>query len=364
MKNVVVRVDSSTIMGTGHVMRCLTLANELKMAGAAVTFISRWMANGIAEIIEEQGYVLFQLPPVADSNPHHGSTYEDWLGVTQELDAEQTANILRGVQPIDCLIIDHYALDNKWEQILRPLVRKIMVIDDLANRHHDCDLLLDQNYYSHPQDRYLGLVPSNCIQLLGPQYALLRPEFIQQRKKSRNRDGTVHGLFVFFGGADHSGETEKALEAIIQMKNKEIQIDVVVGASNPSKERIRSICDNHANFHYHYQVNHMAELMNRADLAIGAGGSSTWERCYLGLPSLTVVVAENQLQITEELAEAEITEYLGWYEDLDVEDYAIAIKKALNEPIKLMRMSKNGLGLFHHAFDHTGNHPVVKHIVM
>lgn len=363
MKNVFVRVDSSYQMGTGHVMRCLTLADDLQKSGVKVTFISRSMDSAIAQIIKERSFELIMLPLTEPLNIECVTEYSGWLGVSQEIDAGQTLSLLENYNTVNCLIVDHYSIDYRWERALAKKAQKIIVIDDLANRKHLCDLLIDQNYYSNPQGRYYELVPPGCIQWIGPKYALLRSEFKLLRRKMKIRTGSVNRILVFFGGTDPTQETEKTLKAIEQFDAQEIQVDVVVGASNPKRESIRKICENNANFHFHCQVSNMAELMNEADLAIGAGGSTTWERCYLGLPSLTVVVAENQLKITKEISTLGVTDYLGWHEDLSVEDYRYAIQQALNEPARLVTMSLNCLNFFRHNDDSESLHPVIEYII-
>lgn len=217
-------------------------------------------------------------------------------------------------------MVDSYALDHKWEKFLRPHVNKIMVIDDLANRAHDCDLLLDQNYYRDIEHRYDGLLPLTCRKLLGPEYALLRPEFHQAKKNLRKRDGKIRRILVFFGGSDPSNETKKALQAIKLLNRPEIAVDVVVGAGNPHREEIKQICSEMPNTTYYCQVENMAELMAAADLAIGAGGVTTWERLYLELPTIAIAVAENQVETLEALGEAEMVWYLGIWSEVVVDD--------------------------------------------
>lgn len=363
MKKVFFRVDATYQMGTGHVMRCLTLAYDLQKNGVSVIFISRSMDCAIAQMIKGKKIELRMLPCTEPLDIESVTEYSGWLGVSQQIDAEQTVLSLKDYNNTDFLVVDHYAIDYRWEQVVANRVQKLVVIDDLANRIHHCDLLIDQNYYRDPQQRYLGLLPSNCVQFIGPQYVLLRSEFRKVRRKMKIRDGSVSRILVFFGGTDPTGETEKTLKALAQIVVKEIQVEVVVGASNPNKERIKIICNSNFNFHFHCQISNMAELMNEADLAIGAGGSTTWERCYLGLPSLTVVVARNQLQLTEEISSLGVTDYLGWYQDVSVEDYLYAIEKAQCNPNKLIDMSVNCLNLFQNNDDPEGLHPVTKYIV-
>jgi UDP-2,4-diacetamido-2,4,6-trideoxy-beta-L-altropyranose hydrolase len=296
---IVFRVDSSVRIGSGHLMRCRTLAEELKQRGAEVHFICRRHSGNLIELLRET-FPLHELPPPpVDTQNASDEDYAAWLGVSQVQDAADTIAALQGERP-DWLIVDHYSLDKSWETALRPHIGRIMVIDDLANRAHDCDLLLDQNLYADMETRYTDLVPSHCQLLLGPKYALLRPEFREARKNLRTRDGTVKRILVFFGGTDPTNETAKVIQAL-KLLELDCTVDVVVGGSNPHKARIKQACADLGHFNYHEQINNMAELMAQADLAIGAGGSATWERCCLGVPTLVTAIAENQKKICEAL---------------------------------------------------------------
>ena len=310
--NITFRTDSSLQIGSGHVMRCLTLADELRQRGADIMFVCREHPGNMIPLIEAKGYPVVRL---AQTEAEYAEAPEDlghaaWLGVAWQQDAAETIIAVRDAHP-QWLVIDHYALDYRWEQMLRHHVEKIMVIDDLADRPHDCDLLLDQNLYEGMETRYDNLVPKSCHKLLGPKYALLRPEFAVARKNLRERDGQVKRVLVFFGGVDPTNETEKTLQALTGISDRQFDVDVVVGGGNLHKEQINKICAANDGFYYHCQVDNMAELMAAADLAIGAGGATTWERCALGLPTLVIVVAENQSALTMFGAEKGLFFYLG-----------------------------------------------------
>ncbi|MFH1884106.1 MAG: UDP-2,4-diacetamido-2,4,6-trideoxy-beta-L-altropyranose hydrolase, partial [Planctomycetota bacterium] len=227
----IIRADASGQIGTGHVMRCLTLADELRGRGAEVIFVCREFAGNLCGYIEEKGYIVHRLPVSNDqehdfeSNLKHAS----WLGADWQTDARQVEEVFKDLDThLDWLVVDHYALDEKWEGYLRPYVKKIMVIDDLADRAHDCDLLMDQNFHENLESRYDGLVPPGCIKLLGPKYAALRPEFREVRKNLRKRDGHVKRIMIFFGGSDPTNETAKTLEAMYMLNRPDVAVDVVV----------------------------------------------------------------------------------------------------------------------------------------
>jgi UDP-2,4-diacetamido-2,4,6-trideoxy-beta-L-altropyranose hydrolase len=268
------------------------------------------------------------------------------LGADWTIDAEQT-QIGIGARLVDWLIVDHYAIDARWERTLRPLCRKLMVIDDLADRVHDCDLLLDQNYYRNQNQRYVGLLTEQCRTLLGPGYVLLRPQFAETKKMYKERDGIVRRILVFFGGSDPTNLTGTVLSALQQLNKLEISVDVVVGLTNPNQKEIRALCDNLPNVNLYCNVSNMAALILKADLGIGAGGSAMWERCFLGLPTITVVSAENQLHTTEDVADIGAIEYLGRSGLLAPNDYAVAIAKAIANPQRNKQISYVALSLFH-----------------
>ncbi|WP_153732396.1 UDP-2,4-diacetamido-2,4,6-trideoxy-beta-L-altropyranose hydrolase [Sporosarcina obsidiansis] len=315
--NIVFRTDASIQIGTGHVMRCLTLAKQLQRHGAEVTFICRDLVGNIIAYLQSQKVEVLSLP-----RAENFTNDLEWISENWKQDAIDTASFLKQLGcKVDVLVVDHYSLDNKWEEELDNLVSSVFVIDDLANRHHTCDFLLDQNYYNNMQERYIGLVPDECVLLLGPDYVLLRDEFIEVAKRPKVRSGKVENLIIFFGGTDPTGETIKALEAIQELDLQFENIDVVVGASNLNKEKVEELCKVIPNAQFLCQVNNMAELMRKADLAIGAGGATTWERFYMGLPSLVVITADNQRETSRTLSKEKKVFLLGEHTKVKVSDY-------------------------------------------
>ncbi|OEU74768.1 MAG: UDP-2,4-diacetamido-2,4,6-trideoxy-beta-L-altropyranose hydrolase [Desulfuromonadales bacterium C00003107] len=226
---------------------------------------------------------------------------------------------------------------------MRTAVRQIAVIDDLADRPHDCDLLLDQNLYPEMKNRYDGLLPIRCRQLLGPEYALLRPEFALERGRLRSRDGSVRRILVFFGGCDLGNETGKALEVLRAAEFEDVVVDVVVGAGNPLRQEIESLCRSLPQVNFHCQVSNMAELMAAADLSIGAGGATTWERCAMGLPGLVVAVARNQEELAAYGGEQGLFFFLGTSETVTLEQMREALRGFASSPENLRSFTVRGL---------------------
>ena len=302
------RTDASSQIGTGHFMRCLTLAEALKKNGVDISFVSRHLPIYLSDMLISKGLKHIPLSAYYTRDLVDELAHASWLGVSQAQDAEATVEALSG-KVFDWIVVDHYALDVRWESIVRPNVKKIMVIDDLADRHHNCDVLLDQNYYADMQTRYKGKVPAHCKLLLGPSYAMLRDEFRALREKVKVRNGDVKKVLVFFGGVDADNYTLRAIEALAEV-NVTLQVDVVIGAMHPFKELIENTC---AKYDYicHVQTSRMAELMMEADLSIGAGGSATWERCCLGLPAILIAFAKNQIDIVKNLKSIGACDYLS-----------------------------------------------------
>lgn len=325
------RADASLEIGTGHVMRCLTLADALKAKGAKCHFICREHRGNLIELIKDRGFRVHVLAsdPVSDSDASNGLAYEPplyhgaWLGATQVQDAEACMSILSDLQP-DWLIADHYGLDSHWESALLSTIGKLMVIDDCADRRHVCDVLLDQNMVVNMDSRYHGKVPMHCTCLLGPKYALLRPEFNAQRAISlaRRQKPEPNRLLVFMGGCDADNDTSKVVDGIKLSTRKWQHVDVVVGKDFPALRSLKNSMETLESATLHIQTPHMAKLMAAADLAITAGGSVTWEKCTLGLPSLVVIQGSNQYPIATMMHERGAQHTLGYAMDLTPTIYA------------------------------------------
>ncbi|WP_067724761.1 UDP-2,4-diacetamido-2,4,6-trideoxy-beta-L-altropyranose hydrolase [Oceanobacillus damuensis] len=334
--NIYIRTDASTDIGTGHVMRCLVLAEDLRKKNANVIFICRKLSGNLIEYIESKSFTVLTLP--APMSPNLDKDDINWLKINWKTDALHTIDSINK-QPVDIdwLIIDHYAIDKKWERTVKPLVKKIMVIDDLANRPHDCDLLLDQNLYRNLEERYEKWIPSYTTALLGPTYLLLRQEF-RDTQYIEEKNGIIKHLLISFGGSDPTNETMKAIKAIKLINQPEIAVDIVIGFSNRNYSAIKEYCKEIPNIKVHYQIDYLAELMAKADLAIGAGGSTTWERCYAGLPALTIETATNQSEILSYLSEIGAICHLGLSKEVTGQDIANNLIKLINHPNKLKDM--------------------------
>lgn len=321
---IVFRVDASLQMGSGHVMRCLTLADALRSEGAHCHFISREHPGHLLQIIRQRGHSVTALQacnstPAMTANKTPNPVHAEWLGCDWQIDAQETAEVLAD-QPPDWLVVDHYALDQCWEEVLAPHSKKLMVIDDLADRPHCCDLLLDQNLGRH-DEHYSEWVPAHCRVLTGPQYALLRPEFSAMRPYSLKRRQTqpaLRQLLVTMGGVDLPNATGQVLQAL---KNcalpAECRITVVMGLTAPWLPDVQALAKEMPwSTEVVVNVSDMARRMADSDLAIGAAGSSSWERCCLGVPTLMVVLADNQRAGAKALDATLAARWLGTVSDI------------------------------------------------
>ena len=292
---IVFRTDSSIKMGAGHLMRCFTLADELNKQNHQITFICRNLTGNLISLLEKKKYKVIIIPVVHNFTTNN--IYLEWLGATQKYDAEQTIRVLP--KNVDLLIIDSYALDEIWHQRLRKFTKKIMVIDDLADRSFDCDILLNQNLGAQIK-KYKGRVSNECELLLGCDYALLRSEFPNLREialEKRKNTKVVKNILISLGGIDEHNKTYDILKEIPD----DLNIVVVLGMASLYNEMIKKYTMNKENIKIIVGADNMAELMLNADLAIGAGGSTSWERCCLGLPTLLYITANNQKPIAGNL---------------------------------------------------------------
>jgi UDP-2,4-diacetamido-2,4,6-trideoxy-beta-L-altropyranose hydrolase len=354
---VIIRVDASIRMGMGHLVRCRTLASALRARGAAVHFVCRAHPGHQIDALRAEGYQVSALPAPPPADVRDGD-YAAWLGVSQQQDAVETLDALarhRELQseavPIgtdaraDWLIVDHYGLSAEWQQMLRSSVSRILVIDDLANRDHDCDLLLDQNHAPEGANRYAARIPTHAGLLIGPKYALLRPEYAEARRGLNRSFDQPNRVLVFFGGSDPDNLTGRALSALNQPGLADFSVDVVVGATNPHRESIIAQATGRPNTWVHPPRPHLADLMSAADLCVGAGGATTWERCCLGLPSLVVSIADNQRPACDALAAVGLIHYLGDHDRVDVPTLGRAIETLIGDPKRLKSMSQAGAAL-------------------
>lgn len=325
--NIYIRVDASIDIGSGHVMRCITLAKQLDSNNFNVVFICREADGDLEELIISEGFIVKLLPKIEVN-------IWKWMKVNAIKDALETLEVINN-EPVHLLVVDHYGIDQSWEKQF--LNTKIMVIDDLANRKHFCDVLLDQNYYVNSRDRYKAIVQKKTILCLGPKYALLRDEFFQEYKKNK-----MLSIFIFFGASDLLNETMKCINALLYLNKKyTFHVVLVVGEQNPNKEELQKSIKNLKSYEFHCQVKNIAELMSKCHFSITAGGTITWERAALGLAGGVIVVADNQLKLTESLVSENATGYIGESKDVDEFDIINFVQNVIENPKLLLDWTGN-----------------------
>ena len=339
-------------------MRCLTLAEELRSRGGDCLFVCRTSAGDLVEEIRHRGFSAIPMGMVgAESVTESASVLDhaDWLAGGWQFDVNETLQFLVGVT-FDWLIIDHYGIDHHWEskfKAARPSVR-VACIDDLADRAHECDLLVDQNLGRRFQD-YTPLVPAACETLLGTQYALLRPEFRAMRAKilARRRGGLgperradlgPERVFVNLGGVDTGNMTARVIEALAELpESDKIEVDIVLGGSAPHADSVRRTARKlPLDTTVYVNTTRMADLMALADVAVGAGGGTSWERCSLGLPSMVLELAPNQRSVVLALASHDVAYIL---DEGSLVSSVLEAWNKLRDPGRLFQMSMNASNL-------------------
>jgi len=307
------RVDASRGIGNGHVARCRAFAAVLKsrFSFGRVIFACAEVSKAWKSILEGEGIEVQRISSrLAGPQP--------WSLEDPDADAQAIVELAhREVGRCDWVVVDHYSLDRIWEDRVRDVARKVLAIDDLANRQHSCDIVVDHNFDDRPTSRYASLVPPFAKQLIGPSFAMLRPEFAVLRRHVRCRTGRIRNIVILLGPADVHNVTGKTLEAIGAAGLDEVRVNVVLGGEHPHAERIMELARS-CGANLHRSVPSMADLFANADLAVGAAGVTTLERICLRLPSLFTTVADNQLPVARALAAIAPALWLGPAESVTV----------------------------------------------
>ncbi len=329
------RVDSSDKIGTGHVMRCLTLADELGKAGHDILFICSDLTGNIGSFIKKKGYNIHLFR-------HHEKSQDKLTPLTfnWKMDVDKTITVLKEVTyQVDWLIIDHYEISENWEVMIRPFVKKIMVIDDLANRKHDCDILLDQ-MYGETGERYKGLLSPHCKGLFGINYALLRSQFREHKKKHFVFNKNKVTIHVFFGGNDHKNYTGKFCKILLE-NFPQFNLKAVVGANYLHLDCLNELKNQYdKRFQWKQNLENMAAYMAECDLSIGAAGTTTWERACVGLPSAYLSIHNNQKDILKTLEKRGFCVFLGDADTIENHYFVKLTKQFINDENRIIEIYK------------------------
>lgn len=301
-----IRVDASSQIGFGHVARCMTLAEALSKNGQEIIFCIKEDGNILSDFMIKKSFQVHLIP----------------AGVNTQEDAQL---LISAVEEHQCraAILDGYEFDDAYLQSIRPHVSFMLSIDDLAQTSFCSDMVLNQNIHARAE-HYQGKLSNGHKLLLGPRYALLRSEF--GKFYARQRDfAQVKNILVAFGGADPWNVTFKALEALRDLKG-DCLVNVTLGLANPHKEEIKEyVLKSKRNISLFENTPRMAELMLEADLAISSGGTITWELCCLGVPTLQIILAQNQVGAVQELERCGITQNIGWHEQTSTQQIHQAV---------------------------------------
>jgi UDP-2,4-diacetamido-2,4,6-trideoxy-beta-L-altropyranose hydrolase len=315
----VFRCDASATIGAGHVVRCRALADALRRDGWSCSFVCADDSDVAVRALSGTGHELTLLPRRTADEPE----------------------ALRARWPDGCalLVVDHYDLDAEFETACRGWAERILVIDDLADRAHDCDFIVEQA----PDDmaaRYQGLLPDHCRMLTGPRYALLRSQFAEERfPHLALLERPIDRVFVMFGATDTKALSPMAVEGIMTA-NDRLHADVVIGSMAPALGKLRRLAEESAGrIAVHVDEARPATLMRRADIAIGAAGGNAWERCCMGLPALVVQTGANQDWYAAALKAAGAVRFLGRHDEVCVDDIAEALRDVLAAREALETMS-------------------------
>ncbi|MGB0898602.1 MAG: UDP-2,4-diacetamido-2,4,6-trideoxy-beta-L-altropyranose hydrolase [Psychrobium sp.] len=335
---VIVQVEASSYIGLGHLMRCLTLARQLDVLEIKCLFVVNQHDLNLSQLLYEADFEY----KFVDSR---SSTFAEVSLVAKNA--------------MTLVIIDNYDFDSEWHHQLKSVDTLIMTIDDLANRHLNPDLLLDQNMAENYQTRYDDLIPKNCISLLGPKYALLREEFYLQRKELPSIETRLNNamILVNFGGADPDNETLKAAKGVVAFDGVK-EIVIVVGSGYLHYELLKAWAKTYPKVALLQNVSNMAHLMSQALVMVGAVGSTTWERCALGCVGLVSAIAENQQATAEYLHKLGIHQFLGCHNELESDDYRRRLESMMANSDELLSMSERAYGLV----DGLGAHRVAQKI--
>lgn len=364
--NVTFRCDSSINIGIGHVMRCITLANALRIQGVRCSFICRIHEGSIISLIKKHGFIVYELTSNSTSHrPYSTSGHLSWLGISQKQDAKECIFILNQIKP-DWLIIDHYALDATWEKTLRPYCKKIMVLDDLADRVHDCDLLLDQSIGRQKSD-YRHYLPLKTKLLLAPKYLLIRTPFLDaalKSKESRPRS-TIQNIFISMGGMDNHNYISQILLALVDLhKELSINVNIIISSLAPHINEIYSLQKKlpfHINIHDDCDAVDMANFMLKADIAISASGFTSYELVCMHVPTLLIPLSDIQYKVAKELVKFTPVHIL----DFKTKNIENEIRRKVFNIVKLTEFYKDIRNQSHEGFyiDGKGLQRVIQYLM-
>ncbi len=337
----IVRVDSGAVIGGGHLSRCIALAETLRRRGAEVTFVSRDHRGHAGACVEALGFGLHRLeaPPSA-AEPER---YASWLGASITADAAATARAAEGLGA-DWIVVDHYGVDSGWERTVRKAGGRLLAIDDLPGRAHNCDILVDHNQQAGDAPSRSG-VHVAVLELLGPRYALLSEAYKQARRLASRSVAEAARALVFFGSSEPAGLTARVLRALSSDGLRDLHVDAVVSGDTRAMDEVREVAQQRGRCTLHSALPSLAGLMLRADIAVGAGGVSMLERASLGLPTLVATIADNQRAPAEAMAGRGAIALLGQADRLGEREWVAGLLALRSSVSRLYEMGRAAAAL-------------------
>lgn len=331
---VLMRADAHPAIGGGHLARCLALAAGLQRRGAMVAVACADVPGTPWQLVPSS---IARLPLPADVAP------------ASDADATLAAARAHWSAYPDVVVVDHYGLDARWERRIAQGGAQVLVIDDLADRDHECRWLLDQNLFAGGEtvarDRYRERAGSNCVFLLGPRYALINQSIVAAAASPRVVASGKPRVFVAMGLADPTGATVRVIQALRALAGVELEADVVIGAANPRRDEIEAAAREDQRLKVQLQPRDYAERLAASHIAVGAGGVSALERCLVGVPSVVLSIADNQVEPARGLCEAGAALYLGSVEESSERAISTAITLLLESDELRRSLRSAGLRL-------------------
>ncbi len=340
---VAIRVDASRAIGTGHVRRCLALAEALRRSGAQVRFVSRDHGLDVAATIAPAGFDVAMLPPppadfAGDPAVPHGA----WAGVAAEQDVAETVAAVRTFAP-NWVVIDHYGFDARWHDGVRNRLRcRVAAIDDVADRGFACDLLIDHNHARDHRAKYRSVLPASADLLGGPHYALLGPAFADAPRYAFRE--AVGSIGIFMGGVDLPNTSLAVLEGV-EAAGFGGPVEIVATSANPNLPTLHEAAARRPATRITTDLQDLAAFFARHDLQVGAGGGASWERCCIGVPTLLLVIADNQLAVAPDLAADGIAALVEPPQSCDPHDIGRAVAALIDDPARRAELARRARAL-------------------
>jgi UDP-2,4-diacetamido-2,4,6-trideoxy-beta-L-altropyranose hydrolase len=335
---VLIRVDSSSRIGTGHVSRCLRLAEELKLKGSRVIFLCADLPGNISSSISDLGFEI----ELFESPVHEGvmdSIESPWPTKAQIIDASRTSKWAKS-KNTEVVVVDQYALSELWESQLASNGFRVIALDDLPGKRHSSALVIRPGVSLAAFDTHDH--GGNFRQLAGPRYAMIPKEFCEARNfMERPNTSSSKRVLVYFGGADESNASEQVVDGIIRSGISECFIELVLGSGNSHFEVLSKKYEAVPNVTVHSSLSSLSEIISLCDAAVGAGGVSAFERAAAGLPAILFSLSENQIAVCTELASLGMAQYFGGFDSFDSDEFISRFSDFMQELPSLRETSNS-----------------------